>query len=334
MTDVPTLTSATASNFCTWNPLSGTSGVMSNGNLYYYGSSANMSRSGTIVLPPNTKIYYEATVVVAPDASRASGSGFNYIGVGLATNFAIASSPNGTNVNAVMLGDNGYINNFTTSVTNTGTGIALNNVIGVAIDTGANTYTFYVNNTSVATGTIGVTAGTALVPFMISYSALYGAMQVNFGQRPFSYTPPTGFVALNTYNLPDSTIVKGNTVMDATLYTGTGSTQNITNAAGFKPDLLWVKGRSIVTNSKLTDSVRGVTKAIISNSTNAETTDTQGVTAFNSNGFTVGTDTTYNSLSDTFVGWQWQAGQGSSSSNTNGTITSQVSVNAGFTRQR
>jgi hypothetical protein len=74
--------------------------------------------------------------------------------------------------------------------------------------------------------------------------------------------------------------------------------------------------------------VRGVTIGLVSNSTAAETTDTQGLTAFNSNGFTVGTNTTYNNLAATYVGWQWQAGQGSTSSNTNGAITSTVSVNA------
>ena len=148
----------------------------------------------------------------------------------------------------------------------------------------------------------------------------------NFGQRPFTNTP-TGTL-LNTYNLPTSTIVKGNTVMDATLYTGTGASLSVTNAASFKPDLVWLKSRSAATDNKLTDSVRGVTQALASNSTNAETTDVQGLTAFNTNGFTVGTNTDYNNLAGSYVGWQWQAGQGSSSSNTNGTITSTVSVNA------
>jgi hypothetical protein len=116
--------------------------------------------------------------------------------------------------------------------------------------------------------------------------------------------------------------------MDATLYTGTLLSNPITNAAAFKPDLVWVKSRSAATDNKLTDSVRGVTKGLISNSSAAETTDTQGLTAFNTNGFTVGTDTNYNNLAATYVGWQWQAGQGSSASNTNGSITSTVSVNA------
>ena len=148
----------------------------------------------------------------------------------------------------------------------------------------------------------------------------------NFGQRPFTNTP-TGTL-LNTYNLPDSTINQGNKVMDATLYTGTLLSNSVVNAAAFKPDLVWLKSRSSATNHKLTDSVRGVTKGLISNTTAAEATDVQGLTAFNTNGFTVGTNTDYNNLAATYVAWQWQAGQGSSSSNTNGTITSAVSVNA------
>jgi hypothetical protein len=120
--------------------------------------------------------------------------------------------------------------------------------------------------------------------------------------------------------------------MDATLYTGTGASLSVTNTSAFKPDLVWVKSRSNATDNELTDSVRGVTKSLISNSTAAEATDTNGLTAFNSNGFTLGTDANYNGSARTFVGWQWQAGQGSTSSNTSGTITSTVSVNttAGF----
>ena len=114
--------------------------------------------------------------------------------------------------------------------------------------------------------------------------------------------------------------------MDATLYTGTGASASITNTASFKPDLIWIKSRSAATDHKLTDSVRGATKGLISDTSGAETTDTQGLTAFNSNGFTLGTDTNYNNTSATYVGWQWQAGAGTSGSNTNGSITSTVSA--------
>jgi hypothetical protein len=122
--------------------------------------------------------------------------------------------------------------------------------------------------------------------------------------------------------------------MDATLYTGTGSALTITNAAPFKPDLVWIKVRSNAISHALTDSVRGISSILSSDLTSAQATQSvgQGLTAFNSNGFSLGTqcagsgDTNFSGR--TYVGWQWQAGQGSTSSNTNGTITSTVSVNA------
>jgi hypothetical protein len=72
---------------------------------------------------------------------------------------------------------------------------------------------------------------------------------------------------------------------------------------------VWIKSRSAATDHKLTDAVRGATKALISDTTGAETTDTNGLTAFGSTGFTVGTDTVYNNSGATYVGWQWLAGR-------------------------
>jgi hypothetical protein len=119
--------------------------------------------------------------------------------------------------------------------------------------------------------------------------------------------------------------------MDATLYTGNGSAQTITNASAFKPDLVWQKPRSEVASHRLVDSVRGVNNVLYSNQTAAESAETNTLTAFNSNGFTGGGSNAVTS-GNTAVAWQWQAGQGSSSSNTSGSITSTVSVNttAGF----
>ena len=203
-------------------------------------------------------------------------------------------------------------------------------VIGLAYDATAGTLVCYKNNSSQGTLYSSGT-GFSWIPTMSCDNA--GASvtyfnNVNFGQRPFAYTAPSGFVALNTFNLPTSTIVKGNTVMDATLYTGTGASLSVTNAASFKPDLVWVKSRSAATDHAWYDFVRGVQKQLESNTTTAETTETTGLTAFGSAGFTVGALAQVNTSAATYVGWQWQAGQGSSSSNTNGTITSTVSVNA------
>lgn len=128
-----------------------------------------------------------------------------------------------------------------------------------------------------------------------------------------------------TYAIPD-----GRTVMAATTYTGTGATQTISNAVNgvsFQPDLVWVKGRSGATDHAWYDAVRGVQKQIESNTTTAETTETTGLTAFGSTGFTIGALAQMNTNAATYVAWQWNAG-GSTVTNTSGTISAQVRANA------
>jgi len=132
-----------------------------------------------------------------------------------------------------------------------------------------------------------------------------------------------------TYAIPD-----GRTVMAATLYTGTGATQTINNSANgvsFQPDLVWVKGRSGATDHAWYDAVRGVQKQLESNATAAETTETTGLTAFGTTGFTVGALAQMNTSAATYVAWQWNAG-GSTVTNTSGSISAQVRANttAGF----
>jgi hypothetical protein len=126
------------------------------------------------------------------------------------------------------------------------------------------------------------------------------------------------------------TINRGDDYFQAVTYTGNGSTNTITGLR-FQPDFVWVKGRSGATDHALYDAVRGTTKDLVSNSTAAETTQSTGLTAFNSDGFTLGALAKMNTNAATYVAWCWKAG-GSTSSNTSGSITSTVSVNttAGF----
>lgn len=217
-------------------------------------------------------------------------------------------------------------------------------VIGVAFDADARTVSFYKNNTLQGTGGYTYT-GTDPVGTRVTVDSgdSTGAWQVNFGQRPFSYTPPSGFKALNTQNFPDATIKNGASYMAATTYTGTGAALTIANSANntigttFQPDWVWIKDRSAVASSNILDSVRGVRIHLESNTTSAETTEAVGVglTAFNSNGFSLGTDNAgagrVNFNGDTFVAWQWNAG-GSTVTNTSGSISAQVRANptAGF----
>ena len=80
---------------------------------------------------------------------------------------------------------------------------------------------------------------------------------MNFGQRPFKYTPPTGYLKLNTFNLPDSSIVDGSENFNAVTYTGDGLSTKTIDTYEFSPDLVWVKNRGSTYNHILVDSVRG-----------------------------------------------------------------------------
>tara|TARA_R110002073_G_scaffold325229_1_gene504094 strand:- start:15 stop:1061 length:1047 start_codon:yes stop_codon:yes gene_type:complete len=119
-----------------------------------------------------------------------------------------------------------------------------------------------------------------------------------------------------------SSIIKSSDYFNTKLYTGNAGTQAITGV-GFQPDWVWIKTRADVNNHTIFDAVRGVTKRIRSNQNNAESTSS-GVTSFDSDGFTVGSDSAGNS--GTMVSWNWKA-NGAGSSNTDGSITSTVSAN-------
>ena len=118
------------------------------------------------------------------------------------------------------------------------------------------------------------------------------------------------------------------------LYTGTGSSRSVTNDGNsdLQPDWIWIKERDGTGQHGSFDSSRGVQKELKIDDNSAEATASQSVTAFNSDGFTVGTAGDYNGSSNLQVAWQWKANGGTTSSNTDGDITSTVQNNstAGF----
>ena len=125
-------------------------------------------------------------------------------------------------------------------------------------------------------------------------------------------------------------INKPNTYFNPVIYTGNGSTQAVTGV-GFQPDWTWIKCRNDAQEPRLVDSVRGTTKYLDASATIAELTDTNILTSFDTDGFTLGDDAISNLNGNTHVAWNWKAG-GTAVSNTDGSITSSVSANttAGF----
>ena len=132
-------------------------------------------------------------------------------------------------------------------------------------------------------------------------------------------------MAYTTINKPSAT------AFNTKLYTGNYST-NVITGVGFQSDMTWIKSRSSAQSHVITDAVRGITKNIYPNSTDGQDTVSSGITAFGSDGFTLGANNGFNENSATFASWNWKA-NGAGSANTDGSInTTYTSANttAGF----
>jgi hypothetical protein len=300
--------------------------IISNGNLTLTCSSSAVSGSawGTQLLTTG-KWYFEATLTTAGPSNNCVGFSNNTVVAGRGTFSADARTwgwfyqSDGTKT--INASNTSYGSTYTTG-----------DVIGIALDIDNLTITFYKNNTSQGQLT-GLSLASGSAGWLPAVEGFDGTVwNSNFGQRPFAYTPPTGFKALNTQNLPEPTVVNGAEYMAATTWTSAGGTETISNAVNgvsFQPDFLWMKNRTISQNHYLVDSNRGTSKVLVSNTTSAEVTDATFVTAFNSNGFSLGAGGF--TAGQAIVGWQWKA-NGAGVSNTAGSITSTVSANttAGF----
>tara|TARA_B100000963_G_scaffold184135_2_gene160042 strand:+ start:2213 stop:4768 length:2556 start_codon:yes stop_codon:yes gene_type:complete len=157
------------------------------------------------------------------------------------------------------------------------------------------------------------------------------------GIGDFYDTVPSGFLALCSANLPEPTIspnadTQADDHFNTKTYSGNSSTQAITGI-GFQPDWVWTKIRSSANNHYLLDSSRGGFNRLNSNNTNQEATSSNAISSFDSDGYTIeGAQNEMNLSGQTYVSWNWKANGGTTSSNTDGSITSTVQANttAGF----
>jgi len=297
-------------NFCTLNPLVRSTNAaqsLSDGNLTRSGSSHKCV--GTFVLK-NNKYYFEVKV---EDGNGNAGIGVTQADTDFRTRDNTEAAAYFTNGEYKIEGS-GQISGFSTY----GNG----DIIGVAIDTTLSTpkVWFSKNNTWQGTGdpsTTGysLTAGKDYV-FNVDHgsnsstttaTAFFGA---HMGE--FNYTPPTGFVAASSANLPDPTILLPNKHFDTDLYTGTGSSLS-RSAFNFQPDWLWFKSRSASGhNHALFDSVRGRAVGLSSDQTYSEFTSSASndLVSFDNDGFTLGGNQNFASVngSGTKVAWAWNGG--------------------------
>jgi hypothetical protein len=296
-------------NYCTLNPLDKQSSItLANGNLDVTASGTWVSVRSTFGMTSG-KWYWETTF-----------NGFQIM-IGIGTSAATLSNYIGADTNgwAYYFGGDKFTNSTPTAY---GASYTTGDIIGIAFDADTGSLTFYKNGTSQGVAFTGLTSG----PYFPALGLNNATPNINFGQRPFAYTAPSGFKALNTQNLPTPTIgatpaTQAGEFFAPVTYTGNGTTQTIT--VGFQPDFVWIKNRGNSSDHGLFDVLRGVTRRLSSNTTAVENT-ISGLTAFTADGFTIGID--YNNNNLPLVSWNWKA-NGAGVTNTAGSITSTVSAN-------
>ena len=251
----------------------------------------------------------------------------SFANIGIA-NAVLKGSTTGT---GVFYQSNGYRNATPQgdSTTSYGATYTTGDIIGIAFDSDSESVTFYKNNSS--QGAVGSVLTQANAPYFAAVGDSNNGQQYTFtanfgqdssfagektaqgntdgsGQGDFYYTPPSGYKALCSANLPDPTIKLPNKHFDNLLYTGTGSSNAITGL-NFAPNWTWIKSRSLSSTHKLMDSVRGDGLTLASNNTNAEASDSSIFSSLDSSGFTVtGTANSTNASSATYTAWNWNAG--------------------------
>jgi hypothetical protein len=356
-------------NFCTLNPLILTpQTTFSNGSLFANLGATHKTVHGTFGMTTG-KWYWEARafdggankftygLTDTRNISNLQVSGTNYLLANSANTYA--------NGDAVSI-YNGALYKNGSATSSYDTAVVDNDIVGIAFDADAGKVWFHregtwINGSATASTTINLsnhdTTVTTGQTYHIAFAGETSDWLLNAGQDSsfagtetaqgntdgngigdFYYAPPSGFLALCTSNLPEPTIgpnsgtnEQADDYFNTVLYTGTGSSQAITGV-GFQPDWVWTKGRSVAYSHYLFDSSRGVQKRLMANNLNAEDTLSNGLTAFGTDGFTHGGEAGMGNNNDTFVAWNWKANGGTTSSNTDGSITSTVQANtdAGF----
>jgi len=305
-------------NYCTLNAAeAGGYATLSNGNLDQSGGSTDYSgKRGTFSMPSG-KWYWEVTITGTN--GFAPGPGIQ------ATDVPNYENPVSTRRTYYNSGQK-----FNGSLISYGASFTTGDIIGVAFDADAGSLTFYKNGSSQGVAFSSLSDG-PYSPLTADFNG--SSTSHNFGQRPFAYTPPTGHLSLCTTNLPDPTIADGSTAMDVVTYSGDGTNGRDITGINHSPDLVWIKARNQTDNHILADTVRGPDTILFSQLTLAERNDStvaNSVTAFNSDGFTIGDNANAaqtNQSGFTYVGWTWDGGS-STVSNTDGSITSNVRANA------
>jgi len=293
VTDTPT------NNFPTWDPLypGGANAVLSNGNLKLTAGSGNRPQNTSVVFPATGEYWVEFTVTVTPSAAGvflglidADGNFINYQGDG------------DKDING--------------SVTSTwGATFGQGDRIGFHVDLDDDVITPYKNGASqgsIASTPFASTLTGGMVRMYMHGNSAADAISINYGQLGFEDTPPDSSVALCTTNIPVPTIADPSAHFQPNTRTGDGSAGAVaqTGNSQFGTDLIIIKNRDETDEWKVVDTGRGATYEINTDTANAQSQDSNGVTAFSAtDGYTIGTGAGgYNDNTEKFIDYHFQEG--------------------------
>jgi hypothetical protein len=331
------------SNYGTWNPIhtaEGNKGAFTDANLQTANDSGGDYIAPSTIACGDGHWYWEVKV------DGVQTTGYPMIGI---FDYESAKPEWGggtSNTEGCLYWTTGQFGAFVTqgSQSSYGATFTTGDIIGVEYNGSNGQLTFYKNGTSQGLATtVAASRRENMIPGVSAGNNGSAEVSVNFGQMDFSYTVPTGAKKLQTNNLPEPTIKKGNKHFGILTYQAPGSPSfpitidgsggnNGTGELDFdqSPDLVWIKMRNGSQNHVLFDTVRGATVSLRSDGTNSEITRSNF--AFATNGFTFSAqDAESYQQNDQYVAWCWKAG-GTAVSNSDGSITSSVSANtdAGF----
>jgi len=315
-------------NHCTVNALDGSGNLtIKQGNTKFHSSDTNrVCIKGTMGVTSG-KWYYEYT-----DAATSSGSVgvVNASATSLTSNGMVGNSSYGWAVNNDGAKENGnsetasYMASFTT-----------NDVIGVALNMDDGEITFYKNGSSAGVAFNNLSGKGAIFPAVCTGSHSGNFDTLNFGQMDFEHTPPSGYKAWNTSNLPTPTIKNPTEHFVTTLWSGNDASSpygNQTVDTGMQVDMTWQKTRSVAVDPRILDRVRTLngnsnTGHIFSNLDDAEDNADSNIDSWTSTGFVVkGNSNRADGGARTYVSWNWKA-NGTGGANSDGAQATVVSAN-------
>ena len=327
--DSPTL------NYAVMNPLDGPIFSTAFGNLRVNGSSSSAGSIGSTIFPTTGKWYAE---MVAEDMGNGMSVGIK------SDNEGTFWKP--TRGKSVIYQSDGNKIIDGGSATSYGATYTVGDIIGIKINLDDGEIEFLKNNASQGNASTALTSGVAFGVFFLDTSSSNNARsQFNFGQDSsfhntvtsgsanasdenghgnFYYAVPSGYLALNSANLPETTITPlqddiPEDYFNTVLYAGNSADRNI--EVGFKSNFIWVKSRDTSDNHRLYNVIAGEHACLFSNQTNAESTATDGIAFDFATGFNIDDGAnrqSYNKTGEDYVSWNWLAGGTPSATNNAG----------------